>query len=148
MSDELEIIFKDLEFHKDSASSGPGSGWGNYFEGVMHGLPVRILKVNDHVNGYVQLPEGHPWLDGEKYEDDWNIPAEVHGGITFRDRDNRWVGFDTAHGGDHWPQFGPASDWVLRFYNEDLHQWTPEELVAEVDSLAEQAAVAGRELTE
>jgi hypothetical protein len=148
MSDELEIISRTLEFYENSAVDGPGSGWGNYFEGVMHGLPVRILKVNDHVNGYVQLPDGHPWLDGEQYEDDWNIPASVHGGITFRDRKTRWVGFDTAHGRDHWPQFGVESEWKLKLYGEELHQWTPEELVAEVDTLAEQAAAAGRELTE
>jgi len=43
-------------------------------------------------NGYIELPDGHPWLD---YETEMHIPADVHGGITYRDGNT--VGFDTNH---------------------------------------------------
>lgn len=48
------------------------------------------------VNGYVQLPTGHPW-QGLGYDE---MPVEVHGGLTFQS--GRWIGFDTAHAGDCW----------------------------------------------
>lgn len=62
-------------------------------------------------NGYVRIPEGHPYY--EKTYDD--IPVNVHGGLTFGDHvfgkdkyfsDGYWVGFDTSHYGDdrqRWP---------------------------------------------
>lgn len=49
-------------------------------------------------NGYVRIPEGHPWA-GLDYD---YIPATAPGGLTF-DR-NGWIGFDTMHLGDVWDE--------------------------------------------
>ena len=56
--------------------------------------------------GYVRLPQGHPWHSMDCDE----IPAAVHGGLTFTEDDvpcdapgddnAYWIGFDCAHGGD------------------------------------------------
>lgn len=152
MSKELErleqVFSQALVFHAEPAEDGPGVGGGQYFEGEVHGLTVRICKVDDHVNGYVRLLDGHPWANKELFVDDWDIPAEVHGSITYRS--GNWIGFDTAHGADYWPQFGPnaLSAWKVEAYGDSLHYWTPEELLGEVVSLAEQAERAGRELTD
>lgn len=49
--------------------------------------------------GYVILPIGHKWEDGELCEDE----AEVHGGITFHrsKSDGVMIGFDVNHYGDN-----------------------------------------------
>ena len=72
-------------------------------------------------NGYVRIPEGHPYY--EKTYDD--IDVRVHGGLTFGDHifgrdkyfsDGYWVGFDTAHYGDtkeSWP--------MERVFQETIH---------------------------
>jgi hypothetical protein len=55
-----------------------------------------------HLNGYVTLPKGHPWEDHE-YDD---IDVEVHGGLTFGQRDKdgiTLIGFDAAHLYDETP---------------------------------------------
>lgn len=50
--------------------------------------------------GYIRLPLSHPWRD-LRYDD---IPANVHGGLTYRDFHENfpgtWIGFDCAHAGD------------------------------------------------
>ena len=80
--------------------------------------PITIVKSEPNPylekgwgNGYVRIPEGHPYY--EKTYDD--IDVRVHGGLTFGDHifednkhfsDGYWVGFDTAHYGDtkqRWP---------------------------------------------
>lgn len=103
-------------------------------------------------NGYVRLPDGHPWL-GLHYD---NIPADVHGGLTYAE--GNWIGFDTGHAFDYWrdeeidanvlPQDRkqwealhpllkearrlPMADW------EDF--WTMARLREEVERLADQVA--------
>ncbi|KAA8828143.1 hypothetical protein [Bifidobacterium myosotis] len=66
-------------------------------EGVMDGVIWRIAAHPRFFawNGYVNLPEGHPWRRLE----DWQIPADVHGGITYGPDPDGWIGFDmmTAH---------------------------------------------------
>lgn len=55
-------------------------------------------------NGYIGVPPGHPW-HGLDYDD---VPADVHGGLTYsEDRAPKeapdgfwWLGFDTLHSGD------------------------------------------------
>lgn len=133
MSKELELT--GLNAVEGVEDGGPGSGSGKYFEGEMHGLKVRVVQVYEHVNGYVKLPDGHPWL---VVEDEWDIPASVHGGITYRDGD--WIGFDTAHGNDIWLEF--VTEEGMRYKRDATHVWTAEEMVAEVGSLAAQAAEA------
>jgi hypothetical protein len=87
------------------------------------------------VNGYVLLPEGHPW----RVADLAHQFAEVHGGITFGPERDGWFGFDTLHGGDIWPDIPaylhtPRDDWDI--------EWTPEMVAEETRKLARQVAAA------
>ena len=57
-------------------------------------------------NGYVRIPEGHPFY-GKEYNE---IDVSVHGGLTFSEHvtitdgdvlpEGFWIGFDTFHHGD------------------------------------------------
>lgn len=62
------------------------------------------------INGYVKMPEGLAvHIDSHDYGYDEDSPlsgVDVHGGITFN-RDG-WLGFDTAHCDDRWPDEGPT----------------------------------------
>ncbi len=71
-------------------------------------VPASLALLISHGwgNGYLGLPEGHPW-----YNMDYNeIPIEVHCGLTFGEllEDGLyWIGFDTAHARDNeynWPK--------------------------------------------
>lgn len=92
-------------------------------------------------NGYVFVPEGHCW-EGRDVED----VAEVHGGITYGGVPG-WIGFDTLHSGDYWPEQelarlgGEWSDYRPGVLG-DLNHWTVESLIAETKRLAAQVAGA------
>lgn len=105
----------------EKASWGPGP-WANepdkeQFADEATGLPC-LIKRNQmgSLCGYVGVSEGHPWF-GKDYSD---VPAEVHGGLTFADfcqegDESRtichvpgpgepdrvwWLGFDCGHAWD------------------------------------------------
>lgn len=80
------------------------------------------------VNGYVRIPEGHPWQGMECGE----VPVDAHGGLTYRDGD--WYGFDTLHWGDSWPD-SPYCDTGAR-------EWTPRQVEVETIMLARRVASA------
>jgi len=69
---------------------------------VIDGYECRIRKVETGSHymdggwycGYITLPEGHTWLT-DNYENSWEIPVEVHGGITYKHENE--IGFDCAH---------------------------------------------------
>jgi len=86
--------------------------------------------IYDAVNGYVRVPEGHPWA-GLDYVD---IDVQVHGGLTYSA--DGWIGFDAMHSGDYWPGMGNL------FRNG--REWTAEQVADETRSLARQVAEAGR----
>lgn len=69
-----------------------------YRRGVHEGFQWVVTKFPgwEGYNGYVCVPEDHPWMKEEYPEN--NVPF---GEITFRD--GRWLGFDTMHGGQYWP---------------------------------------------
>lgn len=141
MSNELAKNMNVLVATEDT--TGP-TGQGTYYEGVRSGLKVRVVQVMQHVCGYVLLPEGHPWLTAE---DDWDIDSTVHGGITYRK--GGWVGFDTAHGWDIWPdlQTGPIPEWkLMRGEMDNFIYWTAPMFMIELEKLAKEAADAVREL--
>tara|TARA_R110001583_G_scaffold123825_8_gene275248 strand:+ start:340 stop:663 length:324 start_codon:yes stop_codon:yes gene_type:complete len=55
-------------------------------------------------NGYITLPEGHPWFEVDLPDE----AHDIHGRITYSEKEgDEWViGFDTAHAGDtpeKWP---------------------------------------------
>lgn len=89
------------------------------------------------INGYVELPENHPWLDSP-YMIEVHPDIEVHGGITYHE--GRVIGFDTNHLGDgHHPEAQLANMGAPVFRGGNLHTWTWEEVEAETRRLADQA---------
>lgn len=93
------------------------------------------------INGYIELPENHPWFDEEE-DLQYFTGVDVHGGITYHE--GRVIGFDTNHLGDgQHPeaelayQGGEIS--TLGMYGEMPHIWTWEEVEAETRHLADQA---------
>lgn len=89
------------------------------------------------INGYVELPENHPWLD---FPDMIEVhpDIEVHGGITYHE--GRIIGFDTNHLGDgQHPEAQFANMGAPVFREEHVHIWTWEEVEAETRHLADQA---------
>ncbi|ACP33540.1 hypothetical protein cauri_1947 [Corynebacterium aurimucosum ATCC 700975] len=91
------------------------------------------------INGYIELPENHPWLD---YPDTLEVhpDIEVHGGITYEA--DLVIGFDTSHFGDgHHPGAERAclTGDSLNILGHAPHIWTWEEVEAETRKLADQA---------
>lgn len=95
--------------NKDSLPPGPWHDEPNevYFEHL--GYKCLILRHDDFgsLNGYVVIPEDHPWRDASREELDG---IAVHGGLTYV---GRWVndasayvvGFDCCHCYDVVPKF-------------------------------------------
>lgn len=164
---------------------------------VAHGLHCAVYWGYCSFNGYIQLPPGH--VDREfaeaynevKREDfetnpdphriiDRFIPSgydvvdvPAHGGLTYGPDDQGWVGFDTGHAWDDWPDeeiekwlrpvdeeqwfafremqlvVGPDS-WppgrLTRRYSPDLsaQPWSMELLIAETEAVAERLAAMAR----
>jgi len=106
--------------------------------------------------GYVGVPEGHPW-HGKGYDD---VPADVHGGLTYADLCQEgpegqtichvpapgepeplwWLGFDCHHAWDA----APGMDARYRDFTHDpgVTYKTVAYVKAECARLAEQAAAA------
>lgn len=99
------------------------------------------------INGYIELPENHPWLD-ETEDLQYFNDVDVHGGLTYHE--GHVIGFDTNHFGDgHHPDAeltgqSPMSSFLGGFGGTN-HIWTWEEVEAETRRLAEQAADALKE---
>lgn len=86
---------------------------------------IADAPIYGAVNGYVRLPEDHPWL-----ADTDNVPA--HGRITYGPDRDRWIGFDTLHAGDKWPD-SPDHGYVAK-------EWTRDLVIEETKRLAARAA--------
>lgn len=83
-----------------------------------YGLPCGLAAGFTGVNGYVWLPEGHPWraLDLQSGDDDdaHGVPLpEVHGGVTFGPHVTGWIGFDTGHAFDVWTRQEQDALWEV-----------------------------------
>ena len=83
------------------------------------------------INGYVELPENHPWLDKGDLQNFYDV--DVHGGITYHE--GRVIGFDTNHLGDGQHPDAPHT-YPSHFTG---HTWTWEEVETETRKLADQA---------
>jgi hypothetical protein len=83
------------------------------------------------INGYVKLPEDHPWLSSD-LEDNESI--DVHGGITYPPDAENWIGFDTNHADDE--LINPRTGEI---FIHGVH-WTLDMVIAETKKLAKQAA--------
>ena len=86
------------------------------------------------VNGYVKVPESHPWY-GKGYDEINNLmDYDCPGGLTYSE--GGWIGFDTLHLMDYWPGMD------FRPYPGATH-WTPEQVAEEARKLARKVAEAG-----
>ena len=90
--------------------------------------PCRIFRCVSgyYLCGYVTLEMDHPF-NSEKYKFEWDIPVEVHGGITFceicilkEDASSEvfMIGFDCCHFGDFVP-----SVQANKYFNSDLQEY-------------------------
>jgi hypothetical protein len=106
-----------------------------------HGIRCIIAKGPfRNYNGYVQIPKNHPWRKINDYNE---IPAEIHGGITFMDN-HGWIGFDTGHYRDIWEGMNIMDGLIVptRIPDNPI-DWNIDLLIQEVNSLATQVAEAG-----
>lgn len=93
------------------------------------------------INGYIELPENHPWLD---FPDMIEVhpDIEVHGGITYHE--GHVIGFDTNHFGDGNHPDAELADRdqlspIQSYLGRAGHIWTWEEVETETRKLADQA---------
>ena len=110
--------------------------------GTHHGIDWCIVTAPlwGAVNGYVRIPDDHPWAGmgyDEIHESDPHL--SVNGGLTFAS--GEWIGFDTLHSGDFWPgsshsHFCPPGDC-------DCTQWTQGMVAEETKRRAERVALIG-----
>ena len=105
--------------------------------GIEKGVEWFLYKHSmGHINGYVKLPEGHKWL-GLDYDD---IPVEVHGGLTFGGSGSSFIGFDTAHAHDYWPNSTYEYTSLFRHDKHSRREWTQALVAEETKRLARQVA--------
>ena len=121
------------------------------------GILCAIGNGGGHaLDGFVRVPEGHPWRRFTDYRD---IPVVVHRGLTHGPRPLRrspgrppgmagsppaatwhdtlgWIGFSTGHAGDLWPDVELTAAGIVRHEAFDelrrlqrmIHQAAPEGL--------------------
>ena len=109
----------------------------NVAEGYEEGVrwATKTAPMYGAVNGYIQLPEGHPWRAHELQLGE-GPDIDVHGGITYGPDASGWIGFDTLHAGDVWPG---SPSWQIELGGR---KWTAEDVAYEARNLARQAAAA------
>lgn len=113
-----------------------------------HGYECETRMGRFSINGYVTLPEGHPWLQHGDLIMNPAVDVDVHGGITYHE--GRTIGFDTMHFGDEWHPEAPATKKILE--QENGHSlipggrlWSRDMVRGETIHLAMQAAQAEQE---
>lgn len=105
--------------------------------GEMTGI---VLLGKWAIGGCVHLPDGHPWLDTDRYPLMEDIPTSVHGGIIFRE--GPLVGFDTSDDGYH-PEARLVGYEQAKEWNRGRdHVWTVEEAEEETRVLCHEALEA------
>ena len=108
-------------------------------QGVACGIAPSPATFSHAYNGYVQLPVSPVFDEAFK---DWmgydKIQVKAPGGLTYGPDPERWIGFDTIHGWDHWE--GALPEWTGKYYviDESTVRWTMEALKESVNQLAEQ----------
>lgn len=106
-----------------------------------HGINCMTQLGPFTINGYIEIPENHPWLD---FPDMIEVhpDIEVHGGITYHE--GRVIGFDTNHFGDGNHPDAELSDRdqlspIQSYLGRAGHTWTWAEVEKETRRLADQA---------
>ena len=94
------------------------------------------------INGYIELPKNHPWLDKGDLQNFYDV--DVHGGITYHE--GRVIGFDTNHYLDgHHPDAEHSLGLPGITHGEGIHIWTWAEVEEETRKLADQVKEADRD---
>lgn len=101
--------------------------------GIEQGVEWTIRPGPSNWNGYARLPENHPWRNLPEED----IPVTAHGGVTYKDDETGWIGFDTMHPGDEYT-CRDARGGIL--WQGHGHEWTKQEATDETKSLARQIA--------
>lgn len=79
------------------------------------------------INGYVRVPS----IEQEQAEQ-----VDVHGGVTYGVDQDGWIGFDTLHAGDLWPDDPSSRRDVGREWGRT---WTEDQVAAETERMAASA---------
>jgi hypothetical protein len=102
------------------AGAAPLRAW------IAHGFRCVLLRAPLYgaVNGYVQVP---------RITDEQAEQVSAHGGVTYGPDVDGWIGFDTLHAGDVWPNaphhwHGPGS-----------REWTEDDVAKETERMAASA---------
>lgn len=78
-------------------------------------------------NGYVRVPESHPWAGLSCWDVESSgavSSAGLYSGLTFHDG-GRWFGFDTAHASDDWPSaFHWRGSWEPLVFSGMAKMWS------------------------
>lgn len=103
------------------------------------GIECYVAMGPCSLNGYIRLPDNHPWLN---YPDSLEVHPGiiVHGGITYQK--GQVIGFDTVHFGDAWHPQSESARLTPEFHRVLGHIWEEPEVVEETKRLAEQAVAA------
>lgn len=114
-----------------------------------HGYECETRMGRFSINGYVTLPEGHPWLQHGDLIMNPAVDVDVHGGITYHE--GRTIGFDTVHSGDAWHPEAPATKEILEQEGylgliPEGRLWSRDMVRGETIHLAMQAAQAEQEV--
>jgi hypothetical protein len=102
------------------AGAAPLRAW------IAHGFRCVLLRAPLYgaVNGYVQVP---------RITDEQAEQVSAHGGVTYGPDADGWIGFDTLHAGDVWPD---APDY---WHGPGAREWTEEDVAQETERMAASA---------
>lgn len=109
---------------------------------TLHGYDCILQMGPYSINGYIDLPADHPWLQGDPTIDP---TIDVHGGITYHE--GTTLGFDTNH---HTDGYHPGSPGYQHAIEHGLYiphglAWSWHEVETELARLAEQARETEKE---
>ena len=109
-SPETPLTFVELPEHL--AADCPLDPAGVVEYGSYMGIDWVIAKAPIvGLNGYVRIPDGHPW-QGLGYQQITPASERMFGGLTYSSGNGRWFGFDTSHANDDWPsEYHWRGDW-------------------------------------
>ena len=107
----------------------PSEEFTSVAEGTELGVEWAVCKAPSFAeparNGYCRVPD---------HEHNWEDLIDVHGGVTYES--SGWIGFDTMHAGDYWPD----NDLFSRYGDGDT-DWTQELVVEETKRMAQQVSM-------
>lgn len=110
----MNAVPEDFPIKNEVVANGEHNG--------IHWVSARA-PLYGAVNGYVRLPDGHPWLEVKEL---WEIENGIPWGEITYGKGN-WIGFDTLHAGQYWPsesQFHRMYDGDTEMDEETVIGWT------------------------